>query len=100
MSLMGIVTMIVVGFVVGLIARAIVPGVDALGFWLTTLLGVAGSVVGGIIGNVLSRSDDGRFKPAGNRLFARRRHSRFWSFGRLTGVLLEGKKMLPCPPAT
>lgn len=65
MSLMGIVTMIVVGFVVGLIARAIVPGVDALGFWLTTLLGVAGSVVGGIIGNVLSRSDDGRFKPAG-----------------------------------
>jgi uncharacterized membrane protein YeaQ/YmgE (transglycosylase-associated protein family) len=37
---------IIVGFVVGLIARAIMPGAQHLGFVLTTLLGIGGSIVG------------------------------------------------------
>lgn len=36
---------IVVGFVAGLIARAIHPGSDNAGFIVTTLLGIAGSLV-------------------------------------------------------
>jgi uncharacterized membrane protein YeaQ/YmgE (transglycosylase-associated protein family) len=34
---------IVIGFVVGLIARALVPGSHAMGFWMTSGLGIAGS---------------------------------------------------------
>ncbi len=33
---------IIVGFVVGLIARALMPGVEHLGFWLTSLIGIGG----------------------------------------------------------
>ncbi|MDQ8936487.1 GlsB/YeaQ/YmgE family stress response membrane protein [Acinetobacter rudis] len=36
---------IVVGFIAGLIARAIHPGNDRAGFMITTLLGIAGSVL-------------------------------------------------------
>lgn len=36
---------IVVGFIAGLIARAIHPGDDQAGFIVTTLLGIAGSLV-------------------------------------------------------
>ena len=41
--------LVVVGFIVGLIARALVPGRDSLGIGGTILLGVAGSFVGGFI---------------------------------------------------
>jgi uncharacterized membrane protein YeaQ/YmgE (transglycosylase-associated protein family) len=41
---------IVFGFLVGLIARGIVPGEQPLGCLRTILLGIAGSFVGGAIG--------------------------------------------------
>lgn len=44
---------LIFGFVVGLIARAIFPGTQRLGLLMTMLLGVAGSFLGGILGNVL-----------------------------------------------
>jgi uncharacterized membrane protein YeaQ/YmgE (transglycosylase-associated protein family) len=62
---MHIVWMIVVGFIVGLLARFFYPGAVNLGFWLTTLLGIGGSLVGGIIGSLLFKSPDGKFHPAG-----------------------------------
>ncbi len=65
MGIMSIVWMIVVGFVVGLLARYIYPGAIDLGFWMTTLLGIGGSVVGGIIGGLFSKSPDGKFRTAG-----------------------------------
>ena len=65
MSVMGIVWMIVIGFVVGLLARFFYPGAINLGFWMTTALGIGGSVVGGIIGGLFGGSSDGKFKPAG-----------------------------------
>ncbi|HEY1460628.1 MAG TPA: GlsB/YeaQ/YmgE family stress response membrane protein [Casimicrobiaceae bacterium] len=65
MGLFGIIATIIVGFIVGLIARAIMPGVDALGFWLTAALGIGGSIVGGIISSLIFRSPDGKFHPAG-----------------------------------
>jgi uncharacterized membrane protein YeaQ/YmgE (transglycosylase-associated protein family) len=46
---MGIIAWIVFGFIVGLLARAVVPGRQHMGFILTTLLGVAGSLVGGLV---------------------------------------------------
>ncbi len=45
---------IVFGLVIGLIARAIMPGAQPIGFMLTALLGVAGSFVGGWLGTLLS----------------------------------------------
>lgn len=47
---MGIISMIVVGFIVGLIARAIMPGDQKLGIILTVILGIIGSVVAGYLG--------------------------------------------------
>jgi uncharacterized membrane protein YeaQ/YmgE (transglycosylase-associated protein family) len=65
MGIMGIIWMIVVGFVVGLLARFFYPGAIGLGFWMTTLLGIGGSLVGGVIGSLVFKSTDGRFHPAG-----------------------------------
>lgn len=45
--------MVVVGFVVGLLARAILPGTQSLGIILTALLGIAGSFVAGFVGQAL-----------------------------------------------
>lgn len=50
---MGIISTIVIGFIVGLFARALMPGRDSLGFILTTLLGIGGAVVGKFIGDTL-----------------------------------------------
>ncbi len=44
-----ILSWIVIGFIVGLIARVILPGRQNLGFWKTTGLGVAGALLGGLI---------------------------------------------------
>lgn len=65
MGIMSIISMIVVGFVVGLLARFFYPGAVAMGFWWTALLGIGGSLVGGVIGSMLFKSPDGRFHPAG-----------------------------------
>jgi uncharacterized membrane protein YeaQ/YmgE (transglycosylase-associated protein family) len=51
---MGIVAWIVFGFVIGLLARAVVPGRQRMGFIMTTLLGVAGSLVGGLVASALT----------------------------------------------
>ena len=65
MGIMSIVWMIVVGFIVGLLARFFYPGAVAMGFWMTTLLGIGGSLVGGVISSLIFRSTDGKFHPAG-----------------------------------
>jgi len=65
MGIMGIIGMIIVGFIVGALARWLYPGAVNLGFWMTALLGIGGSLVGGVIGSLLWRRPDGRFHPAG-----------------------------------
>jgi uncharacterized membrane protein YeaQ/YmgE (transglycosylase-associated protein family) len=65
MGIIGIIWMIVVGFVVGLLARFFYPGAIGLGFWMTTLLGIGGSLVGGVIGGLIWKSSDGKFNPGG-----------------------------------
>ncbi|MDX3538208.1 GlsB/YeaQ/YmgE family stress response membrane protein [Streptomyces sp. MB09-01] len=40
---------IIVGFVLGLIARAILPGKQYQPLWLTTLFGIAGAVLGNAV---------------------------------------------------
>lgn len=50
---MGIVSMIVVGLIAGLLARALMPGNDAMGWISTILLGIGGSFLGGFLSSVL-----------------------------------------------
>lgn len=47
---MGILWMIVIGFLAGLVARFLKPGDDSMGFIMTTLIGIAGAFVGGFLG--------------------------------------------------
>lgn len=48
---------IVFGLVVGILARLLVPGRQHLTVWMTLLLGLVGSVVGGVIANALGTGD-------------------------------------------
>lgn len=50
---MGIIVTIIIGFIVGLLARAIMPGDQKMGIIMTTLLGIAGSVVASYAGVAL-----------------------------------------------
>ena len=50
---MGIIAWIVLGLIAGLIAKAIMPGKDPGGFIVTTLIGIAGAVIGGFISTML-----------------------------------------------
>jgi len=57
---------IIIGFIIGLIARAVMPGAQHMGFIVTTLLGIGGSILGGLIGRLFSRPAPGTpFHPAG-----------------------------------
>ena len=57
---------IVVGFIVGCIAHFFVSSAGPLGFWMTSFVGIGGSVVGGLIARIFSRPKDGAlFHPAG-----------------------------------
>jgi uncharacterized membrane protein YeaQ/YmgE (transglycosylase-associated protein family) len=57
---MGIISMIIVGFVVGLIARALMPGDQKLGFIMTTILGIVGAIVAGYLGAALGFYEAGQ----------------------------------------
>jgi uncharacterized membrane protein YeaQ/YmgE (transglycosylase-associated protein family) len=65
MGIMSIIGMIIVGFIVGALARWFYPGAVGMGFWMTTLLGIGGSLVGGVLSSLLWKAPDGKFRPAG-----------------------------------
>jgi len=50
---MGILSWILFGLVVGVIAKLLMPGRDPGGFIVTILLGVAGALVGGFLGQAM-----------------------------------------------
>ena len=50
---MSVIVWILFGFVVGVIAKLLMPGRDPGGFFVTIFLGIAGSFVGGFIGRAL-----------------------------------------------
>ena len=60
---MGFFWMVIVGLVIGALAKLIMPGRDPGGIIITMLLGIAGSVVAGFIGRALGWYMEGQ--PAG-----------------------------------
>ncbi|NUT14469.1 MAG: GlsB/YeaQ/YmgE family stress response membrane protein [Cupriavidus sp.] len=61
--MMAFIGTVFVGLIVGLIARAIKPGDDKMGWIMTIILGVLGSVVAGYVGRALGWYQPG--EPAG-----------------------------------
>lgn len=58
--------MFIVGLIVGAIALFLFPGAQGLGFWMTGLLGIAGSIVGGFLAQLFNKPKPGApFHPAG-----------------------------------
>ncbi len=59
--------LIVIGLIAGFIARALVPGKDALSVPGTILLGIVGSFIGGFLGYVITHhnASDGAFQASG-----------------------------------
>lgn len=52
---------LIIGFVAGLIARAIKPGADSMGWIMTIILGIAGSFVGSFIASLFGLTANGGF---------------------------------------
>ncbi|MET0310791.1 MAG: GlsB/YeaQ/YmgE family stress response membrane protein [Burkholderiaceae bacterium] len=50
---MSLIWTIIIGFIVGLLARAVLPGTQKLGFILTTLLGIAGALAVTYLGQAM-----------------------------------------------
>ena len=54
---MGIIGWIILGLLAGLIAKAILPGEDPGGIIVTTLLGIAGALLGGLVAGLVGFGD-------------------------------------------
>ena len=52
-EMMGFLTWVVLGLIVGILAKWIMPGKDGGGFFMTVILGVVGAMVGGYVGTLL-----------------------------------------------
>jgi uncharacterized membrane protein YeaQ/YmgE (transglycosylase-associated protein family) len=55
---------LIIGLIAGALARLIMPGRDPMGWLATMLLGIVGSVIGGLVAGLIWRSD-GNFHPGG-----------------------------------
>jgi uncharacterized membrane protein YeaQ/YmgE (transglycosylase-associated protein family) len=54
---LGIIGWIVLGLLAGIIAKKIFPGGEGLGVVMTTLLGIGGALLGGLVASVLGLGD-------------------------------------------
>ena len=50
---MSIIWTILIGFLIGVVAKFLMPGRDPAGFIITVLIGIAGSVIAGYLGGAL-----------------------------------------------
>jgi uncharacterized membrane protein YeaQ/YmgE (transglycosylase-associated protein family) len=62
-EVMGIITTIIIGLIVGAIARFVMPGKQPMGWIMTAVLGVGGSLLASFIGSALGWYSQGQ--PAG-----------------------------------
>jgi uncharacterized membrane protein YeaQ/YmgE (transglycosylase-associated protein family) len=54
---MQILGLILIGIVIGILARLILPGRQPIGMWMTILLGICGALVGGIVASAIGEGD-------------------------------------------
>ena len=63
--MMSFIVWLIVGLVAGALARLIMPGRDPMGIIATILLGIVGSVIGGLVSWAIWGADERGFQPAG-----------------------------------
>lgn len=52
---------IVLGLIVGALAKWIMPGKDPGGIFITIIIGIVGAIIGGLIGSLIGFGDMGKF---------------------------------------
>jgi len=62
-TMTGFLVMIVLGLIIGAVAKLLMPGDDPGGIIVTILLGIAGALVGGFLGRAIGLYQEGQ--PAG-----------------------------------
>jgi uncharacterized membrane protein YeaQ/YmgE (transglycosylase-associated protein family) len=62
---MGILSFLLFGLIIGLIARAVMPGDQKMGLFMTAILGVVGSFIGGFLVSLVTRHNVTDFNTAG-----------------------------------
>lgn len=62
---MSIILFVVFGFIVGLLARAIMPGTQKMGFLMTIVLGIVGSFIGGFLVALITKNHVADLNTAG-----------------------------------
>lgn len=67
---MGIIGWIVLGLVAGAIAKAIMPGDDPGGIFVTMIIGILGAIVGGLIASALDIGELDEFFDVGTWIIA------------------------------
>ena len=65
--MMGFIWMLIIGLIAGALARLIMPGRDPMGIVMTIILGIVGSILGGLVSWAIWGADtsDSGFRPAG-----------------------------------
>jgi uncharacterized membrane protein YeaQ/YmgE (transglycosylase-associated protein family) len=63
--MLGFIWWLVIGLVAGALARLIMPGKDPMGLLATIILGIVGSVLGGLVSTLIWGTGEGGFQPAG-----------------------------------
>lgn len=63
--MLGFIWWLIIGLVAGLLARLIMPGKDAMSLLATMLLGIVGSILGGLVSWAIWGSPERGYHPAG-----------------------------------
>ena len=56
---------LIIGLIAGALARLIMPGKDSMGIIATIVLGIVGSILGGLVSMAIWRNTGEGFQPAG-----------------------------------
>ena len=86
-----IIQAIISGFVIGALARWAVPGPDPMPFWMTVVLGLLGSIIGGSVAAAAFGS-----KPDSGTVFA----ALLFSIGAASGLLIAYRRFVQHRPVT
>jgi len=64
-TIFSVISWLVFGLIVGLIARFLMPGRQGMTWFMTALLGIVGSVIGGVLSWLIFGTPDGQINAAG-----------------------------------
>ena len=63
--MLGFIWWLIIGLIAGALARLIMPGRDSMGIIATILLGIVGSIIGGLVSLAIWGAGPNGYRPAG-----------------------------------